>query len=692
MKKFYDISLKTRMNFTIILLLVVVISSLGVYLYNAQKKITIQEADERMFSHLDDVCSILQTQLAEKQKNSNTALAMLHNLFYTNGSFSENNFVSQSLEIINQQTDEIFEVKTPQLMHNGRPLYNNNQIVDQLKKLGGEAATVFQRVPQGFVRISTNITDSLGNRAINTFIPHSSPVAKAIEQGKNYIGRAFVVNDWYVTSYEPIIINNRVRGMLFAGVKEKDKKFLKQIFGNKKYFSSGYPYLVENNGLLVIHPNMEGSNIKELASFKQLTTFKGKVGKARYLWPEDQTGSWKWQYFKYFAPYQAYVCVTVYEKDLFAAITEIRNSIIISVLISIILFYLGISLLIKPITRTIDKSVLFAHELAQGNLMASIDINQKDELGKLANALRTMSSKLKEIVNSIQSGAGNIASASIQLSSGSQQLSQGANEQASSTEEVSTSMEEMLSNIEQNTDNAVNTQNIALAMNDSITESSQAAQSVIVAMNSIAEKIDIINDIAYQTNILALNAAVEAARAGDYGKGFAVVAAEVRKLAERSRVAAVEINELSRKGVEISRNAGIKLENAIPDIQKTAQLVQEIATSSMEQSSGVSQINSAIQQLNQATQQNAAISEELATSAEELSSQAEQLKDAVAFFKLTENFKRANKQTLKSASETLHNIPIIEEIPEITKDSATGVTVKLLEPGELIPESDYERY
>lgn len=239
--------------------------------------------------------------------------------------------------------------------------------------------------------------------------------------------------------------------------------------------------------------------------------------------------------------------------------------------------------------------------------------------------------KLKELILFVQGASDNISAASTQMNSSSQQMSEGATEQAASAEEVSSSMEEIASIIQQNTENALQTEKIAVKVAEDIVEGNKAVNHTVQSMKEIADRISIIGDIARQTNLLALNAAVEAARAGDYGKGFAVVASEVRKLAERSQVAALEINNLSKTGVMVAEKSGKLLEEIVPEIQKTSRLVQEISLSSIEQNTGANEVNKAIQQLNQVIQQNAATSEEMAASSEELASQAEQLKEVISF-------------------------------------------------------------
>ncbi len=374
------------------------------------------------------------------------------------------------------------------------------------------------------------------------------------------------------------------------------------------------------------------------------------------------------------------------------AVELLGTSSIVMIVGLIIALFIGVILAIiltNMITAPLKKGVEFAKILAKGDLNAKVDVQQKDEIGELADALTEMVAKLKDIVTNIISGADNIASASQEMSGTSQEMSQGANEQASSTEEVSSSMEQMSANIQQNTDNAKETEKIATKAMQGIQSGNDASQKSVQAMKEIAEKITIINDIAFQTNILALNAAVEAARAGEHGKGFAVVAAEVRKLAERSAKAAGEIDTLSKDGVEISENAGNMLSEIVPEIEKTARLVQEIAASSIEQTSGANQVNTAVEQLNQVTQQNAAAAEEMATSAEELSSQAEQLKDIVGYFKVDQSLlhkKSFNKKQNKLKKQVAH----LKEVSAKNKESEEG-GVKLDMDDKSIDEN-YETY
>jgi len=275
-----------------------------------------------------------------------------------------------------------------------------------------------------------------------------------------------------------------------------------------------------------------------------------------------------------------------------------------------------------------------AKEIADGNLMVAVTPRSPQD--ELMMALATMVEKLSAVVNDVKSAADNVAAGSKEMSGNAEQMSQGASEQAAAAEEASSSMEQMSANIRQNADNAIQTEKIAVKSSEEANEGGKAVAQTVTAMKEIADKINIVEEIARQTNMLALNAAIEAARAGEHGKGFAVVAAEVRKLAERSQAAAGEISELSASSVEVAEKAGNLLANILPSIEKTADLVKEITAASREQDSGAEQINKAIQQLDQVIQKNASAAEEMSSTAEELSAQAVQLQGAVTFFRTEE--------------------------------------------------------
>lgn len=292
----------------------------------------------------------------------------------------------------------------------------------------------------------------------------------------------------------------------------------------------------------------------------------------------------------------------------------------------------------RILRQPLEKSISQLKELSDGKVNIKVDkSDSKNELGVLNNSLVALVSTFQRIITEVNTNTQNLVAAGQQLSSSSEQLSQGANEQASSIEEVSATMEQITANIHQNTENAKLTEQVSVEANAGIKEVAERSKKAEIANKNISEKIMVINDIAFQTNILALNAAVEAARAGEYGRGFAVVASEVRKLAERSRVAADEIVTLAQTSLQLAQGAGEVMLKTLPKIEQTTQLIHEISVASDEQNNGANQVNNAIQQLSSVTQQNASSSEELASSAEELSSQAEQLKELVAFFKTGQN-------------------------------------------------------
>ncbi len=306
--------------------------------------------------------------------------------------------------------------------------------------------------------------------------------------------------------------------------------------------------------------------------------------------------------------------------------------------------------IVGPVRQMADRLT----RMASGDLDVTITVNAGDEVGQMAAALDKMAVKLREVVNEVRQSAEWVATGSKELVETSNSVSEGAVNQAASIEETSSAMEEMTANIATNTENATATEQIAVSANKDAQESGQAVAEAVVAMKEIAGRISSIEEIARQTNLLALNAAIEAARAGEHGKGFAVVAAEVRKLAERSQLAAGEITQLASHSTLVAERAGSRLANLVPDIQKTSDLVQEIATSSREQAQGAMQVNQAIQQLDQVIQQNAGASAEVAATAEKLSDQADQLQTAIAFFRTGDETgaRRGQSTSLRKVART----------------------------------------
>ncbi len=457
-----------------------------------------------------------------------------------------------------------------------------------------------------------------------------------------------------------------------------------------RYGDNGYLWINDFQPRMIMHPfvkKLEGQDISDFKdpNGKHLFVEMVKVTEAKgggfvdYVWQKGDDKDYlapKLSYVKGFKPWGWVIGTGVYIEDVEAAFFQHLQETGIAVVAIILLLTTLAYFIGRSISRPLNLAVEVANDLAAGDTTRDIPVDTKDESGQLLRAMRkmnrssrdaaavaqeiasgkldieihrrsekdelmqalkTMAERLTEVVSGVQAASENVATGSQAMNDSSMQMSQGASEQAAAAEEASSSIEEMAANIRQNADNALQTEKIAIQAADQTREGGEAVNQTVGAMREIVEKINIIEEIARQTNLLALNAAIEAARAGEHGKGFAVVAAEVRKLAERSQIAAGEISDLSASSVGVAERAGELLDKIVPDIQKTAELVQEIAAASREQDAGSDQINKAIQNLDQIIQQNAAAAEEMASTSEELSSQSETLREMMQFFEIGED-------------------------------------------------------
>jgi methyl-accepting chemotaxis protein len=424
---------------------------------------------------------------------------------------------------------------------------------------------------------------------------------------------------------------------------------LSGIVGSIKVGRTGYGWVIDGTGLAIAYPD-EAQIMKLQTTSADKDGYRGLDAMARQMIAKDSG-------FATFGKPDGRFAYTYWARvpaspgwTLGLSVDKFEVEETVRILIALLLVILAVGLVVAVlvsifIARSIVKPIqLIAAgmaDMSQGDLaLGAVDeaardrlIARKDELGTLGDSIRSLRTTLSEVVEGIRSASDQVSMGSAQLSSTAQGLSQGANEQAASIEELSASVEELASTIRQNADNTRQADSLSRKVAQNAEESGRAVGETVSSMKEIASRISIIEEIARQTNLLALNAAIEAARAGEAGKGFAVVASEVRKLAERSAKAAGEINELSKKSVGVAGEAGRRLEELVPDIRRTAELIQEIAAASIEQSSGAEQIAKGVTQMDLVVQQNASSSEELASTAEELAGQAMGLSESIGFFK-----------------------------------------------------------
>jgi methyl-accepting chemotaxis protein len=478
-------------------------------------------------------------------------------------------------------------------------------------------------------------TQSPGENMDNEFDPRKRPW---YVQGKQSASETTLLSAYITTQGVPnigVVAKVHDDSGKLAGIAAVDISLAKltEIADNIKIGKTGYIIIAQSDGTILADPRNKDAVFKKMGelsgAYRTLADQTGGLVQDLEVGGVNMFGS------VYVSPESGWKYVALIEHDeiMSASNAAVFNTAIIGLAIAALFALVGWRIA-KSMTNPIIKSGDFTRQVAGGDLTASITVKGKDEVAVLASDLSEMGSTLRGVVADVRTTVDGVAAGSVELSATAESLSQAATEQAANVEEVASSMEQMVSNISQNAENARETEHIAQTSAANAEQGGKSVAQTVEAMREIADKISVIEEIARQTNLLALNAAIEAARAGEHGKGFAVVAAEVRKLAERSGVAAAEISDLSATSVQVAEEAGKMLNKMVPDIKHTAELIQEITAASNEQQSGAEGVNTAIHQLDQVIQHIASASEEMSSTSEELSSQAEHLKSAVAYFKI----------------------------------------------------------
>jgi signal transduction histidine kinase len=544
-----------------------------------------------------------------------------------------------SWDAVNQESKASHRVELPKMMIGETWLGKIVEIgtpapvVDKTHKLIGGTCTVFQRMNDAgdMLRICTNVQKQDGARAIGTYIPKmdadgkANPVVSRVLQGETYQGRAFVVNKWYITAYEPIFDRDRkVIGMLYVGVPQESVASLRASIMAAKVGKTGYVYVLDSKGhyVMSLGGKRDGECIWEAKDAngtlfiqdickKALGLKEAELAEQRYPWKNegDTAPREKIARIAYFAPWDWVIGVGCYVDEFYEARDKVTA--------------------IGAAGNRILAGVFFA------SLLAAITV--------WFFMARSITGKIHRVVTQLSEGAEQVSSAAREISSASQSLAEGATEQAAGLQETSSSLEEMASMTKKNASNADQANGLSSEARESASTGTEAMVRMNAAIQQIQKSSDetasvlkVIDEIAFQTNLLALNAAVEAARAGEAGKGFAVVAEEVRNLAMRSAEAAKNTANMiqesvknSQNGVHIAAEVAKVLDEIVRSIGKTTDLVSEIAGASKEQAQGIDQVNTAVAQMDKVTQQNAANAEESASASEQLTAQAQAMNDIV---------------------------------------------------------------
>ncbi len=555
----------------------------------------------------------------------------------------------------------------PTLKLDGRPLNLDFSAVDGFTRATGAVATVFAKTGDDFIRVTTSVKNTAGERVIGTLLDRAHPAYQSVLAGTSYVGLVTLFGHQYMTQYDPIHdAQGRVVGLSFVGIDFSEHlAHLKDAIRGAKLGQTGYFYVLDarpgkNYGDMLVHPATEGKNalndkdadgrefIKEILDKKD--------GLIRYNWMNKELGETSpREKLVTFAPFKNWnwvVACGMYVDEYAGEIRRLRNIYVGMGMVCVLLMAGGMYLLIRrTVTQPLVQVGQVAEAIAQGDLTIELKTDRRDEVGALIRAMNKIGVGLTQVVRSVRANSESVATACTQIAQGNQDLSIRTEQQASALQTTASSMNELGTTVQLNSERASQANQLAQGASAVATEGGEIVSQVVDTMKGIndsskkiADIISVIDGIAFQTNILALNAAVEAARAGESGRGFAVVASEVRSLAGRSAEAAREIKSLINASVErveqgtkLVDQAGVTMNEVVSSIRRVTDIMGEISMASVEQTTGVMQVNQAVTQMDESTQQNAALVEEMAAAASSLNTQAHDLVASVTTFKLAKS-------------------------------------------------------
>lgn len=683
MKLFKNVSIKWQLLLICVLLVSVPVITLGVLAYNTSKTGTFNQIEQELKQFVkalrDETLTIIQL---NKDKVASD-LAIADSIVLNNGRIELDAASSTEMTIINQNTQASSNLKLSAMKLNGEPLLNNYAKIDKVKELTGGATTIFQLIPQGMLRISTNVQKDDGSRAVGTYIPTDSPVYQSIIKGEAYTGRAMVLNKWYEAAYEPIKdTKGQVVGALFVGVSEDTyQEVMKNTFAKMIIGKDGYVAIVNPKAeMLLSHDRLKDG--ADMSAFKE-------VGTGRLLFKEwgdrmpklakDETiiDYYDWQNegelsarkkvigIIYLPEYEWGIAATAYQEEFLDGLNSIRNSILIISIIAILLGSLIAYLFASSITNPLLKLEEVSKIAAEGNLDVKVDsklLNKGGEIGSLSRSYFSMIENVRDLITTLKKSITSTANSAQQLSTSSEEVN-------AAIQQISSTIQQIAAGAQRVTKGASESKDATVKTKDSAEKGSESARLVNQKMGVInkttkdgAEKIkqlgekskainnivETINNISQQTNLLALNASIEAARAGEAGRGFAVVADEVRKLAEESEKATQQISELTT-GIQAEINSSVEnmnkstneVEDGVDSVEKALEsfnaipkLVETINSRIIEMTSIAEQNASGSGEVSSAVQQVSASMQQVSSTAQMLYSEAENLKKMIAGFRI----------------------------------------------------------